>query len=72
MTQMTTSRAAEVAGYLKPWMFDPNHAHHPLRAKPSMPWNPGGAPRPFAQQAGSSSSNSADTISSSPAGDRTP
>jgi hypothetical protein len=36
MTQMTTSRAAEVAGYLKQWMFDPNHPHHPLRAKPNF------------------------------------
>ena len=36
MTQMTTSRAAEVAGYLKQWMCDPNHAHHPLRAKPDF------------------------------------
>jgi hypothetical protein len=25
-----------VAGYLKQWMFDPNHAHHRLRAKPSF------------------------------------
>jgi hypothetical protein len=34
MTQPTiTSSAAEVAGYLKQWMFDPNHPHHPLRAK---------------------------------------
>jgi len=36
MTETTTSRAAEVAGYLKQWMFDPNHAHHPLRAKPGF------------------------------------
>ena len=37
MTQpTTTSSAAEVAGYLKQWMFDPNHAHHPLRAKPDF------------------------------------
>jgi hypothetical protein len=36
MTEMTTSRAAEVAGYLKQWMFDPNHAPHPLLAKPSF------------------------------------
>ena len=36
MTQMTTSRAAEVAGYLMQWMFDPNHPHHPLRAKPDF------------------------------------
>ena len=36
MTEMTTSQAAEVAGYLKQWMFDPNHTHHPLRAKPSF------------------------------------
>ena len=36
MTQMTTSRAAEVAGYLTQWMFDPNHPHHPLRAKPDF------------------------------------
>jgi hypothetical protein len=36
MTQMTTSRAAEVAGYLKQWMFDPNNAHHPLHAKPDF------------------------------------
>ena len=36
MTEMTTSSAAEVAGYLKQWMFDPNHAHHPLRAKPDF------------------------------------
>jgi len=36
MTQTTTSRAAEVAGYLKQWMFDPNHAHHSLRPKPSF------------------------------------
>lgn len=37
MTQpTTTSSAAEVAGYLKQWMFDPNHTHHPLRAKPDF------------------------------------
>jgi hypothetical protein len=33
MTEMTTSSAAEVAGYLKQWMFNPNHAPHPLLAK---------------------------------------
>ncbi len=31
------SPAATAAGYLKQWMFDPNHAHHPLYAKSS--WN---------------------------------
>jgi hypothetical protein len=36
MTEATTSTAAEVAGYLKQWMFDPNHPHHPLRAKPNF------------------------------------
>jgi hypothetical protein len=37
MTQpTTTSSAAEVAGYLKQWMFDPNHAHHSLTAKPDF------------------------------------
>ena len=36
MTETTTSRAAEVAGYLKQWMFDPNNAQqHPLF--PSQP-----------------------------------
>jgi hypothetical protein len=34
--QTTTSPAAEVAGYLKQWMFDPNHTHHPLCAKPDF------------------------------------
>lgn len=29
--------ARTAAGYLKQWMFDPNHAHHPLHAKSS--WN---------------------------------
>jgi len=36
MTETTTSTAAEVAGYLKQWMFDPNHAPHPLLAKPAF------------------------------------
>ena len=36
MTEMITSPVAEVAGYLKQWMFDPNHPHHPLRAKPDF------------------------------------
>ena len=37
MTETTTSRAAEVAGYLKQWMFDPNNAQqHPLFPKPDF------------------------------------
>jgi hypothetical protein len=36
MTEMTTSQAAEVVGYLKQWMFDPNNAPHPLLAKPGF------------------------------------
>ena len=31
-----TSDAVTAAGYLKQWMFDPNHAHHPLYAKSSF------------------------------------
>jgi hypothetical protein len=36
MTQITTHQAAEVAGYLKQWMFDPNHAPHALRPTPGF------------------------------------
>lgn len=34
MTQTTTHQAAQVAGYLKQWMFDPNHPPHALRPTP--------------------------------------
>jgi len=37
MTEMITSPVAEVVGYLKQWMFDPNNAsRHPLLAKPDF------------------------------------
>ena len=37
MTETTTSPAAEVAGYLKQWMFDPNNAQQrPLLRKPDF------------------------------------
>ena len=36
MTQTTTNQAAQVAGYLKQWMFDPNHAPHAMRPTPSF------------------------------------
>ena len=38
-SQVSTSASSDAktaAGYLKQWMFDPNHAHHPLYAKSSF------------------------------------
>jgi len=32
----TAGNAERAAGYLKQWMFDPNHTHHPLYAKTSF------------------------------------
>jgi hypothetical protein len=44
MTETSTKPVVPVVGYLKQWMFDPNHQYHPLltRAAGAMSATAGG------------------------------